>query len=122
MRATGMGRLITVAALALLSSGCATYSWYRPDTPPAVAAQDTAECYDLARDSARDIVLTGFPGFYGPRILGPVGPWPYTGWSAWGDPYWGPAGDPLWRMDVEQRIYSRCMRGRGYDLHRKPNA
>ena len=112
--------MIAVATLALLSSGCASYAWYRPDTPPAVAAQDAGQCSDLARDAARDIILTA--GFHTPLILGPRGPWPYVGWGAWGDPYWGPAGDPLWRMDVERRLESRCMRGRGYELYRVPNA
>lgn len=112
-----MRRLIAIGALALLSAGCATYTWYRPDTPPELAARDQAECYDLARDSARDIAFSAFPGIYGvPR------PWPTLGWPGWGDPYWGPAGDPLWRMDVEQRIHERCMRSRGYDLQREPKA
>ena len=110
-------RLIAMAGLALLTSGCATYSWYRPDTPPDLAARDTAECYDLARDSVRDIGFSAFPRFYGPPH-----PWPMTGWSAWSDPSWGPGGDPLWRMDVEQRILERCMRSRGYDLKRERKA
>ena len=109
-----MRRLIALAVLALLTSGCATYSWYRPDTPPDMAARDRAECYDLARDSVRDISFTAFPRFYGP-----LHPWPMLGWSAWNDPYWGPGGDPLWRMDAEQRILDRCMRSRGYDLQRE---
>ncbi len=112
-----MRRLMAIGALALLTTGCATYSWYRPDTPPELAARDQAECYDLARDSARDIAFSAFP-----RIYGAPRPWPTLGWPGWGfsDPYWGPAGDPLWRMEVEQRIHERCMRSRGYDLQREP--
>ena len=52
-----MRQLTAVASLVLLASGCATYSWQRPGTPPAIAAQDHAECNALARDSARDIAL-----------------------------------------------------------------
>jgi hypothetical protein len=117
-----MRGVITLAALALLTAGCATYSWYRPDTPPELAAQDDAECYDLARDSARDIALSAFPRFYGPAFYSPLHPWPYGVWGAWGDPYWGPGADPMWRMDVERRIHNRCMRSRGYELYREPKA
>jgi hypothetical protein len=99
---TGMRRLIALVGLAMLTSGCATYSWSRPDTPPELAARDQAECYDLAR--------------WAPR------PWPTLGWPIWSDPYWGPGGDPLWRLDAEQRIHERCMRSRGYDLQREPKA
>lgn len=109
-----MRRLIATAGLALLLSGCATYAWYRPDTPPELAARDQAECYDFARDAARDIAFSAFP-----RLYGPPRPWPTLGWPGWYDPYWGPGGDPLWRMDVEQRIHDRCMRSRGYDLQRE---
>jgi hypothetical protein len=112
-----MRRLIALAGLAMLTSGCATYSWYRPDTPPDLTARDQAECSDLARDSARDIAFSAFPRMYwAPR------PWPTLGWPGWNDPYWGPGGDPLWRLDVEQRIHERCMRSRGYDLQRDPKA
>lgn len=115
-----MRGVIAAATLALLTSGCATYAWYRPGTPPELAAQDQAECYELAREAARDIAFSAWPRFYGPWFLGPGPPWPYPGWGAWGDPYWGPASDPLWRMDIEQRILDRCMRLRGYDLRREP--
>jgi hypothetical protein len=111
-----MRRLIASAALALLTSGCATYSWYRADTPPDVAARDRTECSDLARDSVRDSTFSAFP-----RLYGPPRPWPTLGFP-WVDPYWGPAGDPLWRVDAEQRIQERCMRDRGYDLQREPKA
>jgi hypothetical protein len=111
----GMRRLIAIAGLAMLTSGCATYSWYRPDTPPDLAARDKAECYELARDSARDIALSAFPRLHGPS-------WPMLGYHPWSDPYWGPFGDPLWRLDVEQRVQESCMRSRGYDLQREPKA
>jgi hypothetical protein len=111
-----MRRVIAIAGLAVLASGCATYSWYRADTPADVAARDQAECDDLARDSVRDSTFSASP-----RLYPPPRPWPPIGFPA-GDPYWGPAGDPLWRMDVEQRIQQRCMRDRGYDLQRVPKA
>jgi len=112
-----MRRLIALAGLVIVTSGCATYLWYRPDTPPELAARDQAECNDVARDTARDITFNAFPRLYwAPR------PWPTLGWPGWGDPSWGPADDPLWRMDVEQRIEERCMRSRGYDLEREPKA
>ena len=103
--------LLVVLSAALLSAGCASYSWYRADTPADVVARDQAECYDVARQSALDVPFSAFPGAYGPR------PWPSVGWP---DPYWGAAGDPRWRMDTEQRLHDQCMRGRGYDLQRVP--
>ena len=113
-----MRRTLAVAALALLASGCASYRWYRADTPPDVIAQEDADCYALARDAARDIAVSALPRYYGPN------PWAYPGWSVWGDPYWGwgPMGDPLWQLDAQQRIHDRCMRGRGYELQRVPKA
>jgi hypothetical protein len=108
--------MLAVAGLAMLTSGCATYAWFRPDTPPELAVQDEAECAQLARDAAYDIVFGTFPRMY----AGPWRPWPHPGWWGWGDPYWWGPGDPLWRMDVEQRIHDRCMRNRGYELHRVP--
>ena len=121
-----MRQLTAVASLVLLASGCATYSWQRPGTPPAIAAQDHAECNALARDSARDIALSSFPYWWGPRFYGPAGPWPHAvwwrGWDPFWDPYWGPPGDPAWRMNVERQILQNCMRSRGYDLYREPKA
>ena len=43
--------------------------------------------------------------------------------APWGSPPWqrlptGPSADPSWRAGAEQRVYERCMRGRGYDLVR----
>ena len=105
--------ITAVAAIALLTSGCATYSWYRSDTPPDVVARDQAECYDLARASSVDVPFSTFPGAYGPR------PWPAVGGV---DPYPGLAGDPLWRTETDQRRQDQCMRGRGYELRRAPKA
>jgi hypothetical protein len=115
-----MRGILAVAALALATSGCATYRWYRADTPPDLAVQDDVECTQLARDAAQDIALSAFPRFYGPVFYRPGRFWPYWGWGPWDDPYWGPAGDPLWRMDVERAIHDRCMRSRGYELQREP--
>ena len=105
--------IAAVAAFALLTSGCATYSWYRADTPPDVVARDQAECYDLARASKVDVPFSAFPGAYGPR------PWPAVGGV---DAYAGVAGDPRWRMETDQRLHDQCMRGRGYELQRMPKA
>ena len=110
----GMRQVMAIAALAMLTSGCATYSWYRADTPPDVAARDEADCVDVARESAGDVGFSAFPRGYGPARR-----WPTLGWS---DPYWGPASEPLWRMDMEQRLQDQCMRSRGYDLQRVPKA
>lgn len=109
-----MRRVMAIATLAMLTSGCATYSWYRADTPSDVAARDQADCADLARESARDVGFSAIP-----RLYGPARPGPAFGSS---DPYWGPASDPMWRMDVEQRLQDQCMRSRGYDLQRAPKA
>jgi hypothetical protein len=111
-----MRRMLALGAFALVLSGCATYSWYRPGTPPDLAAQDATECAQLARDATQDIAFSAFPRLY----AGPFRTWPYPGWAGWGDPYWWGPGDSLWRMDVEQRIRDRCMLNRGYELHRDP--
>ena len=112
---------LALAAVGLLLSGCATYTWYRPDTPSDVVAQEETECSALARDAARDIAVSAYPRFYGPPWpYGPYAMWP--GWGGWGDPFWSSMGGPLWRMDVEQRILDTCMRHRGYELQREPKA
>lgn len=119
-----MRRLLALPLLAALTSGCATYAWSRAGTPPALAAQDVAECQQLALDASRDIAFSAFPRLYAGPAWWPYSArgWPYGGWSAWGDPFWwGPTGDPFWRLEVEQRINDRCMRGRGYELERVPD-
>ena len=109
---SGMRGMLALGALALLTAGCATYAWSRPDTPPDLAVQDEAECAHLARDAAYDIAFGTFP----PMYAGPWRPW-HPGWR---DPFWWGPNDPLWRMDVERRIMDRCMRYRGYELERVP--
>jgi hypothetical protein len=106
--------IVPVAALAMLASGCASYTWYRADTPSDVAARDEADCYDVARNAINQAQLSAFPRIYGPAR--PSSPF----W--WRDPYWSPAEDPLWRAQTEQRLRDECMRGRGYDLQRAPRA
>ena len=110
-----MRRFIALTALALATSGCATYSWYRADTPADAVARDQAACYDVARQSAWDVGFSAFP-----RLYGPVRPWPWP--SAGYDANWSPAGDPLARLAVEQRLHDDCMRSRGYELQRAPKA
>ena len=107
-----MHRMLAIAAVAMLGSGCATYSWYRADTPADVTARDQADCYDVARESASHVAFSASP-----RLYGPGQPWTPLGGS---EPYWGPASGPVWRADVEQRLHEECMRRRGYDLRRAP--
>jgi hypothetical protein len=42
-------------------------------------------------------------------------PWTF---SPWRRPWTGPYADPSWRVEAEQRVFERCMRGRGYELVR----
>jgi hypothetical protein len=108
---------VAFALLALLVSGCATYTWSRPDTAPDAVARQQAECSTLARGAAEDMTFSALPRFYGVAT-----PWPYAGWGAWGNPSWGPVGDPMWRMEAEQRLIDRCMRDHGFELRRIPKS
>ena len=72
--------IAAVAAFALLTTGCATYSWYRADTPPDVVARDQAECYDLARASKVDVPFSAFPGSAGIGNLTFTGPSATLAW------------------------------------------
>ena len=101
-------RAISASALAVLLGGCASYAWVNPNVPADVAAADERSC----RLEARDLSLEYAVGPYG-------APWPYTypyGRMGWGWP--GPYSDPSWQAAAEQRVYERCMVGRGYDLVR----
>jgi len=101
-------RAISATALGLLLGGCASYAWVNPNVPADVAAADERSC----RLEARDLAMEYAVGAYGAT-------WPYMypyGRLGWGWP--GPYGDPSWQAAAEQRVYERCMRGRGYDLVR----
>ena len=99
-----MRRVLLAATLALLLGGCASYAWVKPDVTAEVRARDEDSCRAEARDLANEYAYGGFgaPPLYSP------GPRPWM----------GPAADPSWQAAAEQRVYERCMRGRGYDLVR----
>jgi hypothetical protein len=94
-----MRRLIG-ATLVLVLGGCASYTWVKPDVTAEVMARDEQTCRAEAHDLAGAYVPA--PGGYSPSR----GPWT------------GPYTDPSWQAAAEQRVYERCMRGRGYDLVR----
>ena len=97
-----MRRRLLAATLAMLLGGCASYAWVKPDATAEMTARDDAAC----RAEARDLAATGY-------VYGGVGaPWGYPPWQA------VPYADPSWQAAAEQRVYDRCMRGRGYDLVR----
>ena len=100
----GMRRVYLVTTLALLLGGCASYAWIKPDATPEVMARDDASCRAEARDLAGEYAYSdgGAPWGYPPWQQGPMSPY----------------ADPSWRATAEQRVYKRCMRGRGYDLVR----
>lgn len=102
-----MRRLLVVTALALASSGCATYSWFNPNVPPEIAERDSAEC----REQARRLVT----------------------WELMDDdPFWGGVGGRYRRgpfvgpltsgLAMEQDVHDRCMRYKGYVLIKDPEA
>jgi hypothetical protein len=96
-----MRRLLLAATLVMLLGGCASYAWVKPDATAEMTARDEATCRAEARDLA-----TGY-------VYGGIG-------APWGYPPWQPVpyADPSWQVVAEQRVYDRCMRGRGYELVR----
>ena len=100
-----MRRMCLVATLALLLGGCASYAWVKPDATREVMARDEASCRAEARDLSSEYA-------YGGAGV------PSAGYPPWQGPPMGPYADPSWRATAEQRVYERCMRGRGYDLVR----
>jgi hypothetical protein len=99
-----MRNVCALVALALLASGCATYSWYKADVPPEIAAQDSQEC----RSQASYMVNRWYmdePFWWGTgwRHLHPYPTWPTS--SALG---------------AEQDVFNRCMYYKGYALIKDP--
>jgi hypothetical protein len=89
----------------VLASGCASYSWYHPNVPPELIARDEAECREQARQlvtlELMDDPFWWDPGFRHRRGLGlPV----TTG------------------LAMEQDVFNRCMRFKGYALVKDPRA
>jgi len=99
-----MRRVWLVATLALLLGGCASYAWVKPDATPEVVARDEASCHAEARELSSEYAWGGAGA-----------PWGYPPWQRLPT---GPYADPSWQATAEQRVYERCMRGRGYDLVR----
>ena len=99
-----MRHLLAGAALALVVGGCAPYAWQKPDATPEMKARDEETC----RAEARSLAMEWAMGGYG-------GPWT---WSPWRRPWTGPYADPTWQAQAEQRVFERCMQGRGYELVR----
>ena len=99
-----MRRLLGTATLALVLGGCASYTWVKPDGTAETKTRDEQAC----RAEAHDLAFA-----YGVR--GPGAPW---GAPPWQQPWSGPYADPSWQATAEQRVYERCMRGRGYELVR----
>ena len=99
-----MRRVLLAATVALLLGGCASYAWVKPDATAEVTARDEATCRAEARDLGSEYAYGGIgaPGGYPP----------------WQRPWAGPYANPSWQVAAEQRVYERCMRGRGYDLMR----
>lgn len=92
-----MNKRLALFAMPLLLAGCASVAWVRPDTPPAQAQADQAQCQDLAWRDAQYAAWRQ--------------PW-MPGWGSEGP--WGP-----WRLDPfyeQSRLADFCMRARGYQL------
>ncbi len=99
-----MRRVVIAVTLALLLGGCASYAWVKPGVTDEVQARDEDSCRAEARDLANEYAYGGFgaPPLYSPG----------------GRPWMGSVPDSSWQLAAEQRVYERCMRGRGYDLVR----
>src|SRR5919109_3596098 len=111
-----MSRGLLVIVICVLFAGCATYVWTKPGVAPDLAARDEAECRAQARDLATEYAFARSP-YWDPRfgVWRPgLGPDPF--WWGWG----GPVPDPTWSLQVEQRVYDRCMAFKGYNLVKVP--
>ena len=100
-----MRTMLFAAVLALACSGCATYSWYNPNVPPEIASRDEAECREQARVLVNWTLMDDDP-FWGVR--GPYRRGPFVGPLTSG-------------LAMEQDVYSRCMRHKGYALVKNPD-
>ena len=98
-----MRSVVVVVALPLLLSGCGTYYWYHPDVPPEITQRDSEEC----REYARRLVTLALMD---------------DDWF-WGGPHWlgrSHLGPPVSGLAMEQDVYDRCMRTKGYALVKEP--
>lgn len=86
---------LVVALITLLAAGCATYTWQKSGTSPTQIAEDRQECDRQARlltdDRELAVPTTG-------------------GWR----PYDPTRNFPAGRLAEEQRVFSACMRAKGY--------
>jgi hypothetical protein len=98
-----MRSIIAVVAFALLSAGCATYSWYNPRVPPEIAQRDQAECREQASRLVNWELMDDRP-FWG------------FGWNR------GPFVPTTSGLAMEQDVFDRCMRYKGYALVENPKA
>ncbi|HEV8583398.1 MAG TPA: hypothetical protein VGT02_00350 [Methylomirabilota bacterium] len=100
-----MRRMLAGAALALVLGGCgASYAWVKPNATAEARESDEAACRAEARDLTQEYAYGGVGA-----------PWNF---SPWRRPWTGPYADPAWQIAAEQRVFERCMRGRGYELKR----
>ena len=95
--------IVVLTSVVILAGGCAHYEWQRAGATDGDLAQDKQECNRQARLLANEYELA-FPG---------PGSWRY--------PY---AYDttrtiPNDRLLEEQRVYSACMRAKGYQLEKQ---
>ena len=101
-------RLVAAVVLVLALGGCAsTYRWQKADASPETQARDEQACRMESRNLLNDYA-------YGPGGM-PYGgsPWPRAGTGAYSD--------PTWQAANEQRMFTRCMQSRGYELGRDDN-
>ena len=102
-------RATWIAALLLLSTGCAPMQWARPDASPEQVQADAQQCSEGAWRQVNSDYLAyrafgpwmSRDAFDQPFVFHPVGPFydPYTD-----------------RHMEEQRLANLCMRAKGYDL------
>jgi hypothetical protein len=98
-------RLSAAGVLALLAVGCADLVWHKPGTSQATLDQELAQCRQDARlQAGRELLLT----LTSPLMIGA-----------------DPQGRPIVvqshqrdaeRLQLEQDLTRRCMRGKGYEL------
>src|SRR5690242_2734717 len=91
---------VVASAVVVLAAGCAHYAWEKTGATPTDVAQDSQECNRQAR-----LVADEYEAAF---------PWP----GDWRYPYlYDTIGTfPSDRFAEKQRVYSACMRAKGYDL------
>lgn len=99
-----MRRAIVAAAVAVLVTGCANYTWQKSGASPSQLAEDKQECDRQVRLLADEYELA---------LPSPGG---------WRQPYDLTRSFPGDRLAEEQRLYSACMRAKGYVLTKQDTA